>query len=438
MKITVIGTGYVGITTATSLGEIGHQIMGVDIDELKIEQLNNGVLPIYEPGVEPVIQNLLKQGKLHFTTSLKEAMEGTEIIFIAVGTPQLSDGRPDLKYVEEVAREIGRHMTEYIVIVDKSTVPVGTAEYVQSIIKEQLKLRGLSVDFDVVSNPEFLQEGKALQNSRKPDRIVLGCSSQVAEDVMLKLYENIDALKHLTSPRNAEMIKYASNSFLATKITFINEMARLCDLLAVDVVEVAKGMGMDKRIGPYFLQAGIGYGGSCFPKDVSALAMMGREVNMEMTILRSIQEINQKQTDWFLERVKECMGALDGKRITLLGLSFKPDTDDIREAPSLKLIQKLLAEGAVITGFDPVASNKIKNIFPKVKISEDAYSAVKDAEAVVICTEWKEIIDLDWRTIKSLMHGDFIFDGRNALDREMLQLEGFQYWGVGRNLNKIV
>ncbi|MEK4512671.1 UDP-glucose dehydrogenase family protein [Paenibacillus sp. FSL K6-2524] len=438
MKITVIGTGYVGITTAASLGEIGHQIIGVDIDKLKIEQLNNGILPIYEPGVEPVIQNLLKQGTLHFTTSLQEAMKETEIIFIAVGTPQLSDGRPDLKYVDEVAREVGRYMSKYIVIVDKSTVPVGTAERVQSLIMEQLNLRKLSVSFDVVSNPEFLQEGKALQNSRNPDRIVLGCSSRAAEEIMLKLYDNIDAPKHITSPRNAEMIKYASNSFLATKITFINEMARLCDLLAVDVVEVAKGMGMDKRIGPYFLQAGIGYGGSCFPKDVSALAMMGREANMEMSILRSIQEINQTQTDWFLGRVKESMGVLDGKRITLLGLAFKPDTDDIREAPSLKLIQKLLTEGAIVTGFDPVANNKIKNIFPNVKISEDAYSAAKDAEAVVICTEWKEIIDLDWRTIKSLMHGNFIFDGRNALDGDMLQLEEFQYWGVGRSLNKIV
>lgn len=435
LNIAVIGMGYVGITTAASLGEFGHQIIGVDIDEYKIEQLKKGGLPIYEPGVEPVIRKLLKQGALHFTTSMKEAIDGAEILFIAVGTPQFSDGRPNMSYVEDVATEIGRYMTEYRVIVDKSTVPVGTADHVKSIITVQLKLRDVNVAFDVVSNPEFLQEGKALQDARKPDRIVLGCSSSIAIDLMLKVYEIVDAPKLITSPRDAEMIKYASNGFLATKITFINELARLCDRLAVDVAEVAKGMGMDRRIGTHFLQAGIGYGGSCFPKDIAALAIMGRGVSMEMTILQSVQEVNRTQTDWFLDKVKACMGGLDGKRIALLGLAFKPDTDDIREASSLKLISGFLNEGAIINAFDPVANHKIRHIFPNINLTVCAYQAVKEADAVVICTEWKEIINLDWRKIKSLMKGDFIFDGRNVLDRTMLQMEGFQYRGVGRNLS---
>lgn len=424
-----------GITTAVFLGEFGHQIIGVDINECKIEQLKNGILPIYEPGVEPVIRKLLNQGALQFSTSMREAIDGAEILFIAVGTPQLSDGRPNMSYVEDVATEIGRNMTEYRVIVVKSTVPVGTADRVKSIITDQLKLRDMNVAFDVVSNPEFLQEGNALQDSRKPDRIVLGCSSTIALDLMLKVYEIVDAPKLITSPREAEMIKYASNGFLATKITFINELARLCDRLAVDVAEVAKGMGMDRRIGTHFLQAGIGYGGSCFPKDIAALAIMGREVSMEMTILQSVQEVNRTQTDWFLDKVKASMGGLDGKRIALLGLAFKPDTDDIREAPSLKLISGFLNDGAIINGFDPIANHKIRRIFPNVNLTVDAYQATKEADAVVICTEWKEIINLDWRKIKSLMKGDFIFDGRNVLDRTMLQMEGFHYWGVGRNLS---
>ncbi|MEX2415485.1 MAG: UDP-glucose/GDP-mannose dehydrogenase family protein [Paenibacillaceae bacterium] len=435
MNIAVIGTGYVGITTAASLGELGHQIIGVDVDEVKINQLKIGMLPIYEPGVEPVIRKLLKKGSLHFTTSMKEAIEGAQILFIAVGTPPLLDGRPDMRYVEDVATEIGRNMTEYRVIVDKSTVPVGTADHVKSIIIEQLNCRGLNISFDVVSNPEFLQEGKALQDARKPDRIVLGCSSSAAADLMLKLYEKVNAPKLITNSRDAEMIKYACNGFLATKITFMNEMARLCDRLEVDVVEVARGMGMDRRIGAHFLQAGIGYGGSCFPKDIAALVMLAHEANIEMTILRSVQEVNQSQANWFLDKVIAWMDGLYGKRIALLGLAFKPDTDDIREAPSLKLIQGLLDAGAIITGYDPVANDKIKRMFPDVYLMDNAYQAAKEADAVVICTEWQEIINLDWHAIKSLMKGNFIFDGRNVLDRTMLRMEGFQYWGVGRNLS---
>jgi UDPglucose 6-dehydrogenase len=433
LRIAVIGMGYVGITTAASLGELGHQVIGVDIDELKIEQLKKGELSIYEPLVETAIQKLIRQSGLHFTTSIKEAVEGSEVLFLTVGTPSLPDGRPNMTYIEAAAIEIGRHMTKYSVIVDKSTVPVGTTDIVQAIINDQLKLRELRVAFDVVSNPEFLQEGKALQNAKKPDRILLGCSSSRATEIMLEVYQKVDAPKLVTSPRAAEMIKYASNAFLATKISFINEMARLCDRLAVDVSEVAKGMGMDSRIGPSFLQAGIGYGGSCFPKDVSALVAMGREANMDTILLEGVQEVNQTQMDWFLDQVKQCLGGLNGKRITLLGMAFKPDTDDIREAPSLKIIARILNEGAVINAYDPVVNNKVKDMFPIVTVCEDAYQAAEKADAVIICTEWHEIINLDWRKMKSLMRGDFIFDGRNVLDRTLLRTEGFQYWGVGRS-----
>ncbi len=435
LKIAVIGIGYVGITTAVSLGELGHQVVGADMDDTKIKQLKSGILPIYEPHVETVIRKLLREESLHFTTSIKEAVERAEIVFITVGTPPLADGRPNMKHIGDVATEIGRHIREYSIIVNKSTVPVGTTDDVQSIIADQLKLREVNVPFDVVSNPEFLQEGRALQNARKPDRIIIGCSSPAAAEIMLQLYEKVDAPKQITSPRNAEMIKYASNAFLATKITLMNEIARLCDRLAVDVSEVAKGLGMDKRIGPHFLQAGIGYGGSCFPKDISALVMMGREAQIEMSILEGVQEVNQLQTDWFLDKVKQQMGDLYGKRITLFGFAFKPDTDDIREAPSLKIIVGLLNEGAIISGFDPAVNKKITEMFPSVTVIEDAYQAAKEADAVVICTEWDEIINLDWRKIKGLMKGNFIFDGRNVLDWRMLQQEGLRYWGVGRNMN---
>ncbi|MBU5350617.1 UDP-glucose dehydrogenase family protein [Paenibacillus lautus] len=433
MKIAVIGTGYVGITTIASLGELGYQLIGVDQDDKKIDQLKKGRLPIYEPGVESVIQSLLKQETLEFTTSVKEAVDKAEVLFITVGTPSVTDGRTNMKYIDAVALEIGRHIKEHRVIVNKSTAPVGTTGRIESIINDQLISREYAVTFDVVSNPEFLQEGKALQGARNPYRIILGCQSLEAAEVMLKLYQKIDVPKQITSPREAEMIKYASNGFLATKITFINEIARLCDRLEVDVTKVAKGVGADKRIGYYFLSAGLGYGGSCFPKDISSLIMMGREAGVEMNLLKIVQEVNQTQTDWFMDKIKETMVDLKGKRIALLGLAFKPDTDDIRDAPSLRLFQRLLKEEAIVAGFDPVANQKVEELDLGISIAQDAYQAVKDADAVAICTEWKEFLHLDWRRIKSLMKGSRIYDGRNALDRDMLKSEGFQYWGVGRN-----
>ncbi|MFB4321093.1 MULTISPECIES: UDP-glucose dehydrogenase family protein [Paenibacillus] len=433
MKIAVIGTGYVGITTIASLGELGYQLIGVDQDDKKIDQLKKGRLPIYEPGVESVIQSLLKQQTLEFTNRVEEAVDKAEVLFITVGTPSVTDGRTNMKYIDAVAMEIGRHIKEHRVIVNKSTAPVGTTGRIESIINDQLITRDYTVTFDVVSNPEFLQEGMALQGARNPYRIILGCQSLKATEVMLKLYQKIDVPKQITSPREAEMIKYASNGFLATKITFINEIARLCDRLEVDVTEVAKGVGADKRIGDYFLSAGLGYGGSCFPKDISSLIMMGREAGVEMNLLKIVQEINQTQTDWFMNKIKETMMDLKGKRIALLGLAFKPDTDDIREAPSLRLCRRLLEEEAIVVGFDPVANHKVEEQVLDISIANDAYQAVEDADAVAICTEWKEFLHLDWRKIKSLMKGTLIYDGRNALDREMLKSVGFQYWGVGRN-----
>jgi len=431
MKVAVIGTGYVGITTAASLGEMGHQIMGVDIDEEKIKKLQQGNLPIYEPGVEPLIHDLLRQGLLHFTTDLREAVRFADIIFIAVGTPSLPNGHADLKYVESAAAGIGQSMDCYKVIVNKSTVPIGTAERVKKIITSELNKRDLFIKFDVVSNPEFLQEGKALQDARWPDRIILGCSSENAKNLMSKLYQGVQAPKYFTSPKNAEMIKYASNAFLATKISFMNEIARLCDALGVDITEVAQGMGMDKRIGPYFLQAGIGYGGSCFPKDVAALYSMGQQAQLEMPILREAQMVNQTQCEWFVEKMKGIV-SLEGKKIALLGLSFKPETDDIREAPSIKLIDLFLKNGASVSAYDPKATEPIRRIFPQITIAEDCYQVFDGADIVVLCTEWKTFQKLDWMRAKRMMKGNYLFDGRNALPAKDLTTIGFHYWGVAK------
>lgn len=433
MNIAVIGTGYVGITTAASLGELGHHVIGVDIDSEKIKKLSQGILPIYEPGVEPLIQEQLREGTLFFTTSIQHALASSEIVFIAVGTPSLPNGEPNLNYVKAVAEEIGKYADSYKVIVDKSTVPIGTADLVKDLITRGISARGLQIAVDVVSNPEFLQEGKALQDARNPDRIVIGCDTDKAKMKMLKLYEKVDAPIFITTPRNAEMIKYASNAFLATKISFINEIARLCDRLSVNVTEVAAGMGLDKRIGPHFLQAGVGYGGSCFPKDVAALYSMGMQNNLEMSILRDVQEINNGQPDWLIRQMEKKMNGLKGKRIALLGLSFKPETDDLREAPSLKLIPRLLQEGATIQAYDPIVNQSVKKLFPEVLMAADAYEAAIQADSILLCTEWKEFLNLDWNKVKENMRAFYIFDARNALNRSKMKELGFNYWGVGRN-----
>jgi UDPglucose 6-dehydrogenase len=435
MNIAVIGTGYVGITTSASLGELGHQVIGVDIDKKKIQQLQKGILPIYEPGVEPLIQKQLKEGTLQFTTSIKEGINNAEVVFIAVGTPSLPDGHPNMTYVEEVAAEIGRYIDTEKIIVNKSTVPVGTADRVREIVEKELANRNLQleIEIDIVSNPEFLQEGKALEDARRPDRIILGCGTESAKMKMLDLYKEIDAPKLITSPRNAEMIKYASNAFLAAKISFINEIAKLCHELSVDVTDVAKGMGMDQRIGHHFLRAGIGFGGSCFPKDVLALQAMAMNSNMEMSILREVQKVNETQPGWFVNQISRALKELRGKRIALLGLSFKPDTDDIREAPSLKLIPQFMQQGAFVIAYDPIVNAKIKDRFPDLILARTAYDAAQSADAIVLCTEWQELVDLDWERVRKVMRGRHIFDGRNALDPIKMRSLGLRYWGVGRN-----
>ncbi|RKD25770.1 nucleotide sugar dehydrogenase [Ammoniphilus oxalaticus] len=432
MKIAVIGTGYVGITTSVSLGELGHELIGVDIDPEKVKKLKQGILPIYEPGVESLIQRQLAAGSLTFTTSLKEALPDAEVIFIAVGTPSLPNGEPDLHYVEAVAREIGTHINDYKVIVNKSTVPVGTADWVRDLIERELERRHVKVEFDVVSNPEFLQEGKALEDARHPDRIVLGSSSQRAKQTMQTVYANVNAPIIHTSPRNAEMIKYASNAILATKISFMNDIAKLCAHLSVDVSEVAKGMGLDQRIGPHFLRAGVGYGGSCFPKDVEALYALGQSAGQEMSILRDTQRINREQPGWVIAQMERELGSLKGKKIALLGLAFKPNTDDLREAPSLKLLPLLHAAGATVRATDPIVTDPVKEQFPKVGIAADAYEAALDADAVLLCTEWASFLKIDWKRIRERMKGDRVFDARNALSIEKVEAAGLRYWGVGR------
>lgn len=433
MNIAVVGTGYVGITTAASLGELGHHVIGVDIDTEKIKKLSQGMLPLYEPGIEPLIQAQLEAGTLFFTTSIHQALAFSEIIFIAVGTPSLPNGEPNLSYVKAVAEEIGKYAESYKVIVNKSTVPIGTADWVKDLILQGIRAKGLQVEVDVVSNPEFLQEGKALQDARNPDRIVIGCDTEMAKTKLLKLYKKVNAPIIVTTPRNAEMIKYASNAFLATKISFINEIARLCDRLSVDVTEVAKGMGLDKRIGPHFLQAGVGYGGSCFPKDVAALNSMGKQASTEMSILREVEGVNNGQPDWLIKQMEKRMNGLLGKRIALLGLSFKPETDDLRKAPSLKLIPRLLTAGASIQAYDPIVTQSVKERFPEVILASHAYEAVQQADAVLLCTEWKEFLHLDWQKVKEDMRGNYIFDARNALSLSNMKELGFHYWGVGRN-----
>lgn len=432
MDVGIIGLGYVGIATAVTLGELGHRVFGVDTNQEKIRLLSKGVLPIHEPGVDALLLKLQASGRLSFTTRLSEVMDVAEILFIAVGTPSLPDGRANLDYVKEVYEDIGRLMKNYKVIVNKSTVPVGTADWAGALLSSELAKRGVKIPFDIVSNPEFLQEGKALENARRPDRIVIGCKSDTAKAKMLELYKRISAPIILTNPRNAEMIKYASNAFLALKISFMNELARICEPLAADVVEVAKGMGLDKRIGPSFLRAGIGYGGSCFPKDVAALYQLGQENQQEMLLLRDTMKVNEEQINWFLQQMETTMNSLAGKKVAMFGLSFKPDTDDLREAPSWKLTALLLQKGVSVVAYDPVVKKQIHAYVPNLMLAKTPYEAVGQADAIVLCTEWEEFRELDWAKIKKSMAGNYVFDGRNALPVELLISLGFQYLGVGR------
>ena len=432
MHIGIIGTGYVGLVTGACFAEFGLFVTCVDKDEKKIKALKKGEIPFYEPGLDELVRRNVKQGRLIFTTKIAKAVESSLVIFIAVGTPRRGDGSADMKYVEEVASEIANRMNDYKVIVTKSTVPVGTGEKIREIISRNLKSR---TDFDIVSNPEFLREGSAIEDFMRPNRVVLGAASPQAVAIMKDLYKPLYLLETpfvITNIETAELIKYASNSFLATKISFINEIAALCEKVGADVHMVAKGMGLDQRIGSKFLHPGPGYGGSCLPKDTAALLKIAEDNNVHLGIVDAAVRANERQRGYMVERIKQSMGDLKGKTIAVLGLSFKPNTDDIRDAPSVPIIKTLLKEGAKIRAYDPVSMEEAEKIMPEIKYCKDPYNTLKGADALIIMTEWNQFRNLELDKIKALLNSPFFFDLRNIYDPQRMREKGFQYYSVGR------
>ncbi len=438
MKIAVIGTGYVGLVTGTCFAETGNNVICVDINAEKVEKMKNGFVPIYEPGLELLFNRNTKQGRLHFTTNLKEAVDHAEIIFLALPTPPGEGGAADLSYILNASDDLSKIITSYKVIVDKSTVPVGTAEKVYAALDKNLDKRL----FDVVSNPEFLREGVAVEDFMKPDRVVIGSSSEKANKLMKQLYEPFVRQGNpiiFMDERSAEMTKYAANSYLATRISFMNEIANLCEAVGADVDKVRTGMGSDARIGKRFLFPGIGYGGSCFPKDVQALAMTAEENNYDFKILKSVMEVNDLQKERMGIKLKRYYNNdLAGKTFALWGLAFKPNTDDIREAPALEIIDELLEAGAKIKCFDPEAMENVKAIYgDKVYFANDQYDTLVDAEALIIATEWNVFRTPSFDVLKKLLKKPVIFDGRNLYDLDSMQAEGFYYESIGRNIVKV-
>lgn len=433
MKVTIIGLGYVGITTAAGLAEIGHDVIGYDIDSNKVESLKKGTSPIYEPGLDELLKKNLEKKRLGFTTSPEEAIHHGEIIFICTGTPSREDGSADLTQVEGAAKTVARYINGYKLIVEKSTVPVKTAQWIERTMKLYLKKK---VDFEVASNPEFLKEGDAIRDFLKPDRIVIGVGSKRAERLLKELYKPIRSPIVVTDINTAEIIKHASNAFLATKISFINMISDLCEATGADVELVAKAMGMDKRIGKEFLRAGIGYGGSCFPKDVKALYHVGTQYGLNFELLKNVHEINEARIDVLMKHLKNALWNLKDKNIAIWGLSFKPNTDDIREAPSLKVIKRILNEGGKLTLFDPVAMENMKKVYPEkypeITYAKDMYEAVKDKEALVILTEWDVFKEACLSKVKELMLTPIIIDGRNIYKPKKVRKMGFEYYPMGR------
>lgn len=436
MKIAVVGTGYVGLVTGTCLAEVGMDVTCIDIDTKKIENLKQGILPIYEPGLEEMVLRNTQKERLHFSTNLPASIQDADVAFIAVGTPPGEDGSADLKYVLAVARSIGQHMNNYMVIVTKSTVPVGTAKKVRAAIEEELAKREGEFEFDVASNPEFLKEGAAIDDFLKPDRIVIGVESERAEDLMQKVYKpfllNGHPIIFMDIP-SAEMTKYAANSMLATKISFMNDIANLCEIMGADVNMVRKGIGSDPRIGNKFIYPGIGYGGSCFPKDVKALVKTAAENGYEMKILKSVEAVNDNQKSVLFNKIKQYFGDdLAGKTLALWGLSFKPKTDDMREAPSLVIIEKLLEAGCKVKAYDPVAVKEAKHILgDSIEYANDQYDALIDADALLIITEWPEFRSPNFKVVSKLMKDKVIFDGRNIYDMQEMKEAGFIYHCIG-------
>ena len=437
MNIAIVGTGYVGLVTGTCFAETGANVTCIDVNEEKIENLKKGIIPIYEPGLEDMVERNVKAGRLHFSTSLVDCLDDVQIVFSAVGTPPDEDGSADLKYVLEVARTIGKHINKYTLVVTKSTVPVGTAKKVKAAIQEELDKRGVNVEFDVASNPEFLKEGNAIDDFMSPDRVVVGVESERAKKLMSKLYKPFMYVNFrviFMDIPSAEMTKYAANSMLATRISFMNDIANLCELVGADVTAVRDGIGSDSRIGRKFLYAGCGYGGSCFPKDVKALIKTAEQNGYNMQVLKAVEDVNERQKSILFDKLNRYFqGELKGKTIALWGLAFKPGTDDMREAPSLVLIEKLKAAGCHVRAFDPVAMNESKRrIGDSVYYATDIYDAVLDADALVLVTEWKEFRMPNWKVIKKVMNHPAIFDGRNIFDADDVQENGFEYHCIGK------
>ncbi len=431
MNICIIGSGYVGLVTGACFSEVGHHVICVDNDPRKVAMLRNGEIPIYEPGLEELVHRNVAAKRLKFTESIQEGVDQSEVIFIAVPTPPQPDGSVDLSFIEKVAREIAGVLTGYRVIVDKSTVPVKTGEKVADTIR---RYNRHGAEFDVVSNPEFLREGSAVPDLMQPDRIVIGSDSDRATAIMRKIYEPFVAPVLVTDINSAELIKHAANSFLALKISYINAVSAICEASGADVEMVADGIGMDKRIGRNFLNAGLGYGGSCFPKDLAAFIAISRELGVPFTLLEDVQRINDDQRRRFLDKIRKTLWVLREKKIAVWGLTFKPDTDDLRSSVAIDLIQDMLAEGAEVTAYDPKGMERAQelNLIPGLRYADSALTATDGAEALVIATEWKEFVDEDFEAVRARMHTPLIFDGRNLLDPESMIERGFRYYGIGR------
>lgn len=429
MKIAVIGTGYVGLVSGVCFTLNGNHVICVDKDESKIEKLNRMESPIYEPGIEALIEMNLKEGRLSFSPDIRESVQRSEIVILAVGTPSLPNGEADLQYIEAAAAEVGRSMEGYKIIMTKSTVPVGTNERIRSIIAAQTQH-----PFDIVSAPEFLREGSAIQDTLHPDRIVIGIDNPALEPVMRELHQGFTPNIVVTDIRSAEMIKYASNAFLATKISFINEIANICEKVGADVTEVAQGMGMDKRIGSSFLQAGIGYGGSCFPKDTNALIQIAGNVDYNFKLLRSVVEVNKDQRFMIIAKLRESLGALRGAEIGIWGLAFKPNTDDVREAPAREIVETLVAEGAIVKLYDPIAADKFREQYdhPQLRWCVSAEEAAAGSDAVCLLTDWSVFKDIDLHLLAPTMRRQVLIDGRNVYSKEQIEGTGLEYHSVGR------
>ncbi|HYV07736.1 MAG TPA: UDP-glucose/GDP-mannose dehydrogenase family protein [Blastocatellia bacterium] len=432
MHIAVIGTGYVGLVTGACFADFGMRVTCVDKDEAKIASIKAGQMPIYEPGLDALVAKNVREGRLDFSTDLKSTVAQSLVVFLAVGTPPSGDGSADMSQIDEVAFEIAKALNGYKVIVTKSTVPVGAASRIKKIIEEN---RGTASRFSVAANPEFLREGAAINDFMRPDRVVIGCTDEEAIAILKDIYRPLYLIETpfvITTPESAEMIKYASNAFLATKVSFINEIARLCELLGADVHDVAKGMGMDVRIGSKFLHPGPGFGGSCFPKDAKALVALGRSVNYDVLIVEAALHVNDQQRKAIIERVRRLVPQLEGKTIAILGLAFKPETDDIREAPALKIIEDLLRAGAQVRAYDPAAIETARRILPDIEYCEDEYEAARGSDVLVVVTEWNQFRRLDMPRLKEVMREPNIVDLRNIYEPETMRSEGFNYLGMGR------